>query len=421
MTAIRISRDTHIRAPDGAAVYAYASYAEPHGTRLLETVRHEGLAFTPAGRQYYPAKVYRRTSDDHGRTWNDGDLILEASLGTHVGTSLFPHRPVLHAGRGILVDFHASYDVDPAQPMFGIGNLRQRTYRSFYRLSHDGGRSWSAAVQIIDERPDYDETLWAPGVRHGHTGATPDGLAVFLPDGSFVQGFTRYHPEAPAENTCDMAKEVHVSVIYGRARFSEDGLRLHWRFGEEISVPFPLSAIGACEPTALSLGGLKLCNTMRCQGDPKHGFYSSRQMTVSEDGGMTWSAPEPLRYDDGGQVWTPASLHGFFVSSKTGRAYLLANLLDAPVYGQCPRYPLCIAEFDRAQCRVLRTTRQVIQDLPPGAPTDRRYTNWGQYEERRTGDLILLMPEQPKRMNYAEMRKPEDMTSDCVRFRIAFE
>ena len=133
---------------------------------------------------------------------------------------------------------------------------------------------------------------------------------------------------------------------------------------------------------------------------------------------MNWTDPAPLVYEDGGTVWTPASPHRFYLSSKTGRTYVLANILPDPVRGQTPRYPLTIAEFDTDRLCVLRDTVQVIQDLPEGAPESRRYTNFSMYEERGSGDLILQMPEQPKDVEFEAMTKPEDFTADCIRFRI---
>ena len=144
--------------------------------------------------------------------------------------------------------------------------------------------------------------------------------------------------------------------------------------------------VGCCEPGLAWLGGQRLFNTMRCQGNEAHKIYSTRYTTLSEDGGMTWSEPVPLVYDDGTTVWTPVS----------------------------------IAVFDPERLCVLRDTIRVIQDLPEGAPMTRRYTNFSMSEERGTGDLMLLMPEQPKHMGFEEMTKAEDFEADCIRFRVRF-
>ena len=146
-------------------------------------------------------------------------------------------------------------------------------------------------------------------------------------------------------------------------------------------MPFPVAAGGCCEPCATHLTGDRILNTMRCQGDERLGIYSSRQATISEDGGMTWSKPFALSYDDGKPVWTPASVHKFFTSSKNGRTYALGNFLDRPVHGQVPRYPLCIAERYH---KGVPCSQDAHRDTGFAAqPVDRRYTSWGQYEARQ--------------------------------------
>ena len=208
--------------------------------------------------------------------------------------------------------------------------------------------------------------------------------------------------------------------MYIRANWNDDGTDLQFRCGDLITLGPDQASGGCCEPAVAYLGGERLFNVMRCQGDEERGIYSVRYCTISEDGGMTWSEPTPFQYDDGTTVWTPASYSQFVRMSETGKTYWIANILPGPVYGQTPRYPLAIAEFDVERCCILRDTVRVIKDLPEGAPHDRRYTNWGSYEDRETGDLIMVMPEQPKYISFSEMTKPEEFTADCVRFRIKF-
>jgi hypothetical protein len=105
-------------------------------------------------------------------------------------------------------------------------------------------------------------------------------------------------------------------------------------------------------------------------------------------------------------------------SSVTGKTYLFANILPKPVLHQMPRYPLVMAELDTEQGCVRRNSLQVIQDLPKGAPAERRYSNWGSYEERGTGDIVLTMPEQPKSHDFTTMAHPDEFTADCYRWRV---
>ena len=417
MGTIDVSREPFIEAEEGTAPHASVTYARAQGSEMFASVRDAAMHVKPKGdRHYYARRLYTRRSLYDGRTWVEEDELercgpkqLEATQTMHMGLLLDPYHD-------LLIDLYMTHEVDLGEGMFAIGNTQQRTQRSWYRLSRDGGRSWSEAQQIIDAGDGYDADHWAPGVTFGTQGARPSGQSLFLADGTLVVGFTVMHPEKPADHP--RGGSYYITTRYAQARLTHAGDRLDWRFGDEITVAFPLSTMGCAEPALTRLEGDRLYNTMRCQGSPEHGTYAVRYSTLSEDGGMTWTAPEPLVYDDGETVWTPASVHRFFLSSKTGKTYLLANILEAPVYHQKPRYPLCLAEFDIRGVCVLRDTVEVIQDLPPGAPAERRYTNFSMHEERGNLDLILVMPEQPRDVNFTEMARPEEFTADCFAWRV---
>ena len=147
-------------------------------------------------------------------------------------------------------------------------------------------------------------------------------------------------------------------------------------------------------------------------------IYATRYSAFSEDGGVTWSAPEPLSYDDGTTVWTPASYSEFYESSTTGKLYWIANILQKPVHGQAPRYPLTIVEFDRTKRCIVRDSVQLIQDRPEGADECVRYTNFGRYEDRRTGNLVITLPEQYRHIGWDHIERPEDFAADCVKYEV---
>ena len=418
---IDVSAEVYIAAPEGQAVYAQnPSYTAVEGQTLVEGVKHEALHFAPGvGRVYYHSRIFRRRSVDNGRTWSEQPDLAREDPERLRGEHRHVPMHVLDPHRDVLLSFHTTYEIDPDEPMFRRGNRRQSTYRTHYELSGDGGLTWSPPRQVIDGRQEYDAVHWGPGLEYGRTGGVADlGASAYLDDGTLVFGLSVTNLEPPPDAGGARVSEHCAGVLYLQARWDEVGEALEFTFGDLIRVAPDRAVGGCCEPAVVSLGGSRLFNAMRCQGDEGLGIPSSRQTTVSDDGGLTWSSPEPLRYDDGSPVWTPASFSQFYRSSKTGRTYWLANILDGPVYGQMPRYPLAIAEFDADRCCILRKTVQTIHDLPRGAPRERRYTNWGAYEDRETGDLVLTMPEQPKSVSFSDMTRPEDFTADCIRLRV---
>jgi len=96
------------------------------------------------------------------------------------------------------------------------------------------------------------------------------------------------------------------------------------------------------------------------------------------------------------------------------RLWWIGNIPPEPVYAQVPRYPLFIVEADPERLCLLRESMTVIDDWREGLPEDVRFTNWGSYQDRETGEMVLTLPEQPR-------TSWDDLTSDCYRYRIAVE
>ncbi len=64
----------------------------------------------------------------------------------------------------------------------------------------------------------------------------------------------------------------------------------------------------------------------------------------------------------------------------------------------------------------MKESVRLIQDRPEGAHEHVRYTNFGWYEDRKSRDLIITLPEQYRNRGYDEMEKPEDFAADCVKY-----
>jgi len=403
-------------AETGIAVYANnPCYTSVDGESLVESVNHEALAFDPDGsRRYYHPRVFRRRSDDNGRTWVDEpDLHTESLSGLDGQKRSIPLHFLDETGDR-LVSIFFTYEVDTNEFIFKGGSLIQRTYRMWYEISADGGLTWTTPRQIVDCRAGYDETHWAPGIVYGENGAVPNvSQSVVLDDSSYLVGLTVSATNETGSDGEGSWKVGHMQLLL------RGDLSLEATFGDMVEVPKTIADSGCCEPATTELTGGRILTTMRCQGREDGSIFSSRQCVISEDGGFTWSDPQPLRYDDDGEVFMPASYNSFMHSSVTGKTYLFANILPKPVVHQMPRYPLVMAELDTERGCILRDSLQVIQDLPEGAPSQRRYTNWGAYEERGTGHIILNMPEQPKTHDFTAMTHPDHFTADCYRWQIA--
>lgn len=419
-TCMQIVRKNHILAPDGHAVHEYGqSYASLKRSRLIESVAHHAFD----GNYYYTAKLYRRVSDDNGRNWTLQEPVFRADPGQPRATERGAPRHFLDPNTGLLLSFYSEWLIKPTEPQFE-SDTTDKSYRIYYQLSRDEGRTWEPGRQVIHRGAGHDETRWLPGVTYGLNGAYVESCApCVLDDRTIVVGIVIV-PMDERGKLCRPYGGYWYEVGFLRGRWNRDQTSLDWEIGGPLRVAPDVSSVGCCEPDLLHLGGRRLVATLRCQGHRGKGFFSSRQMSVSEDGGQTWTNPRPLCYDDGSRVWTPASYSAFLRSPRTGKAYWFANILDQPVQAQYPRYPLVMAEFDTERLCIVKKTVSEVQGLPAGAPpcanplptTDeecgRQYTNFGFYVDRETDEFVLTMPEMPK-VSW------NDFTSDCIEWRIS--
>ncbi|MDP6776266.1 MAG: sialidase family protein [Candidatus Latescibacteria bacterium] len=407
-----VTKTTYIPTDGTHAFYAGSqAYTGADGVEMLGTVTTEMLHWVTHddGRTTLDAcydGTWFRRSKDNGVTWKDEGTKVRFETEVTV-EQMMPAGLSLDTRNDVLIRFHRGQKADKTC----YGYINQGAYRAFYSVSTDRGVTWSDPVQIVDSREGFDGVKWGPEFEYGVFGGILNGdHCVWMDDGALLAPFTIYE-------RLDGTKPWYFRILCARGAWNADRTALEWEFGHPFEVGLGKATSGTCEPSITSLGGNRLYMTTRCQGGEPQGLYSTRYSTLSEDGGMTWSDPEPLLYDDGSPVHTPASVSAFYDSTGTGKTYWIGNILGGPVHGQTPRYPLKLAEFDPDKTCLVRDSVRLVQDRPEGAHELVRYTNFGNYEDRESGHLIITLPEQYRNMGY-DMEKPEDFAADCVKYTV---
>ena len=168
-----------------------------------------------------------------------------------------------------------------------------------------------------------------------------------------------------------------------------------WDKSGLVQIPSNMSSQGADEPQACQLPDGRLFVIFRqsivlpSQDGP--GYPSVKHISVSDDHGQTWPAPKPLTFEDGKYVYSSTSFGSTFCSSKNGRVYIIANILNGPNQGCLPRNVLHIAEITQDTFRVKRDTVTVIEEVHEEHTSLVGYSNWGMLENRDTKNLNLFM------------------------------
>ncbi len=346
-------------------------------------------------------KTYLSVSHDNGRTWSPPQIEaweqkLEKTIATHDQREIY-----VDAARGVVIDFRRrieswadqNYDFGPDMQ----GDLPQlRTGRIFYRFSRDDGETWTPFKQLVHAADGYDKTNWAPGITYGRNTAYVyqpmrlDDNTVLLPisfgvrnaDGELARRTDRFGERIwPAEG-----------VATFRGTWRADGNDLDWTMSNRIE-PEEHLTFDLAEPAVAAVDDGKLLMVMRGSATARQTMSGVKWLSISRDGGRTWSQIVPLTYPDGPLLNSPASLPNLFRAKKNNKLYLITNIIDRPVRQSDPRFPLQLIEIHPQYLWALRDTVTIIADREAHHPELVRFSNWVRITDRETGNPVIFMTE----------------------------
>lgn len=371
----------------------YVSGTAPHLLQIVEYGEQRQLYLhnhkqTEDSGPVVPPQI--RRSEDNGRTWRVvGPWQAKRPLQGNRYLSCFYPSHLYHSVGGTVVRYYNTTEAMEGMLPWEPGSPELTHGRVVAQWSHDGGQTWGEVQPVIVAGGDLQH--WAPGIVHGVDRGVIDNEPVYVDDRTVL---------LPLSRTC-YAESGHSAFFAKSAvligRWGHDGRSLTWELGSYLALSPRQSDQGACEMSLSLLPGGRLFATLRARiygnGQGKATGTSCRYAAFSDDLGKTWSVPEPLRYDDGGVVFAPASMGKGFYCPRTRHSYLITNMLDRPTTDCDPRTALQIAELDPQTMRLRRDTVTVIEQRDPergDAPTI-RFSNWSQYEDRETGELVVIM------------------------------
>jgi len=382
-------------------------------------VAASGVAMVEVRRAPDAHEIWR--SEDNGRAWSLSERVPnEEALEDGTWAQWLVGPFYLDPDGGQLLRFEA-YSQHRTQPSLNAGyhdhvkSFMPNTYRLFYRISRDGGLNWGEQRQLIEDGAEFDATHWARGVTVGSGAAVAGEVPPYLKraDGRISIPVQRRSPDNQ-----DAWGTIQAGRLNGA--WIDDGSDLKWRTGGTVHG-------GGCEQTVAPLRDGRWLNIMRVQGQIEPYLFDvwQRPYALSEDGGDTWSVPQPLRYDDGGEFTTPRAWSQLIRSDADGCLYWIANILPGGDASEeirrewpsraDPRYPLSIARIDEAALTVVRDSVTTIVDREPGESKYVRFSNFFAYNDRETGEIALLL----MKAYHEDQPDQPNMPHPAWRFRLA--
>ena len=362
--------------------------------------------------------AYRQVSDDNGKTWSEperiaqdvrteGDTVIEFGTGTPVA---------LDPDRGVYIRFSREIVMPKGEVLEGCKHRK-----IFCEVSRDGGKTFSPLKQLIEDGSEFDATHYMKGVFDGKNSATMSSHLVLSPREILVAAYI-FPIDENGELYNPFGGYTFGDVGFMVGTLAEDASDMTWETTQIIRIDPALSIRGFSEPTMVRLqDGRILCICRGSGGAKGDATPGGSWVTVSPDEGRSWSAVRRLGFDDGGVLFVPSSM-SHLIRHSNGKLYWIANIVPAPPSGNGPRYPLVIAEINEDSLSVIREVDSpsiglnrpsvtVIDTKQEGESESLQLSNFGVYEDRETGEIIVTVA-------HLFAKDPEDWTAPCVKYTI---
>ncbi len=397
MMGIKVKKEVYLKCPEvGVSAVLGVRYIGRHGVCREENKLYERSSD-------WSDTLQKRISKDNGRTWSDWEMILKewpAQKGFDKMEALRAQCYDPKSGKTLGFVFQRIFigKGPEAYEKYWAGT---KTFfgHNFWQVSDDDGKTWGKKHLLrYEDGPDFNPENWG-NKEYLHTNqietatnaiATREGAIIYSPCGTPLEITDRGRKETVNAVRCFIGKWDGVKNNY------------KWEISEPIYVPHRVSGRGFDEPFVAELSDGRLFLVMRGSNktlkvDHWEGKVESpgrKWMSISDDGGRTWSSASDLRYDTGEQFYSPASIHRMFRHSVTGKLYWVGNICPQPPQGNSPRYPLIIAEVNETIPALKKDAVTVIDDRDPKRDSEYvQFSNFSLLEDRETHQVeIYLTP-----------------------------
>lgn len=194
--------------------------------------------------------------------------------------------------------------------------------------------------------------------------------------------------------------QIAKGVMVARGVYNEETGEYDFRFSNPGVISDLRSSRGIDEPIIVELKTGSLLLIMRGSNMQRESWHTRiadkapgyKWASYSDDGGKTFTSPEPWTFDDGEPVYSSATISKFIRSSKNGKLYWIGNVTDKEkTYANFPRYPLHICEVDEERAVLKKDTLTVIDTKREGESDKVQLSNFTVFEDRETFEFEVCL------------------------------
>lgn len=266
-------------------------------------------------------------------------------------------------------------------------------YKTWYRISYDGGRTFSKTSLVVIEGNTLENPI--EGVEIGRNGYNVNFTTpIIMGSSGKIIVPVNLHPWDEKEQKIYNPADAYIFQDAGAliGEWDEQTKDIIWRFGGWLRIDHHVSTRGLSEPSIVELADGKFVMISRGSNLKQPALPAHAWVAFSEDGCMTWSAPEPFSYSDGTNFHVPASCSTIFRSKVNGKLYWIGNLVIENPDGNFPRFPLSIGEVSVSPFGLIKSIVVQLDTRHPEKEGEKiQLSNFNILEHSHKAEIVITL------------------------------
>lgn len=230
-------------------------------------------------------------------------------------------------------------------------------YKTWYRVSIDGGRTFSRPSLVMIEGNTQENPM--DGVEIGRNGYNVNFTTpIIMSSSGKIIVPVNLHPWDEENQKIYNPADAYIFQDAGAlvGEWNDNTKDITWRFGGWLRIDHNMSTRGLSEPSIVELSDGRFVMISRGSNLKRPDLPAHAWVSFSRDDGMSWSLPEPFAYSDGNNFHVPASCSTIFRSKVNGKLYWIGNLVENNPDGNFPRFPLVIGQVSEEPFGLIKDT-----------------------------------------------------------------